>query len=85
METIKYYLYETIDGVKIYKPYLLDRYMMEFYEDGKLVNIHFYFDYNGDLLVNNVYKNMKNYKSYCYIKKYAGDKTLRNIMMRFKR
>lgn len=82
--TVKYYFYKEVDGMKVYKELLGDKYHIEFQEDGKSVGILFYFDYNGDLIIDNVYKNMTNYKSYRYIKKYAENKALINAMMKLK-
>ena len=81
---IPYHFYKEVDGMKVYKELLGDKYTMEFREDGKSVNILFYFDYNGDLIIDNVYKNMTNYKSYRYIKKYVEDETLIKAMMKLK-
>ena len=80
--TIPYHFYKEVDGMKVYRELLGDKYHIEFKEDGKSVNILFYFDYNGDLIIDNVYKNMTNYKSYRYIKKYAENKALINAMMK---
>lgn len=82
--TIPYHFYKEVDGMKVYKELLGDKYTIHFYEDGKSVNILFYFDYNGDLIIGNVYKNMTNYKSYRYIKKYAENEALVKAMMEFK-
>lgn len=82
--TVPYHFYEDVGDVKIYKELLGTKYVIDFYEDNRLVSIHFYFDPNGNLIINNVYKNRTNYKSYRYIKKYAENKTLMEIMMRFK-
>lgn len=84
MKTITYNFYKEVDGMKVYRELLGDKYNLEFREDGKFVNIHFYFDYNGDLIIDNVYKNRTNYQSYRYIKKYAENKALINAMMKFK-
>lgn len=82
--TIPYHFYKEVDGMKVYRELLGDKYTIEFYENGRIVSIHFYFDHNGDLIINNVYKNMTNYKSYRYIKKYAENETLIKAMMEFK-
>lgn len=82
--SITYNLYTIIDGMKIYKRLLEDKYIIEFSEDGKTTTLHFYFDYNGDLIIDNVYKNMRNYKTYRHIKKYAENKLLINAMMQIK-
>lgn len=79
-----YNFYKEIDGMKIYKSLLEDKYSLEFKESGKLTSIHFYFDFNGDLIVDNVYKNMRNYKTYRHIRKYAENQTLINAMMQLK-
>lgn len=84
MKTITYNFYKEVDRMKVYKELLGDKYSIDFREDGKIANIHFYFDYNGDLIIDNVYKDGTNYKSYRYIKKYAENKALINIMMKFK-
>lgn len=83
--TVHYYFYKEVDGMKVYKELLGDKYTIEFRENGKSVNILFYFDYNGELIIGNVYKNMTNYKSYRYIKKYAENEALIKAMMEFKR
>ena len=82
--TVPYHFYEDVCDVKVYKELFGTKYVIDFYEDNRLVSIHFYFDPNGNLIINNVYKNRTNYKSYRYIKKYAENKTLMKIMMRFK-
>ena len=82
--TVPYHFYEDVCDAKIYKELLGAKYVIDFYEGNRLVSIHFYFDPNGNLIINNVYKNRTNYKSYRYIKKYAENKTLMEIMMRFK-
>lgn len=82
--TVKYYFYKEVDGMKVYRELFGDKYTIEFKEDGKFVSILFYFDYNGDLIIGNVYKNMTNYKSYRYIKKYAESEVLINAMMKLK-
>lgn len=84
METITYNFYKEIDGMKVYKELLGYKYTIEFKENGKIISIHFYFDYNGDLIIDNVYKNMRNYKTYRYIKKYAENKELITAMMKLK-
>ena len=81
---VKYYFYKEVDGMKVYKELLGDKYTIEFKENGRTISILFYFDYNGDLIINNVYKNMTNYKNYRYIKKYAENETLIKAMMEFK-
>ncbi len=84
VRTVLYHFDKEVDGMKVYRGLLGDKYMIEFYENDRLVSIHFYFDYNGDLIIGNVYKNMTNYKSYRYIKKYAENETLIKAMMKFK-
>lgn len=84
VRTVPYHFYKEVDGMKVYKELLGNKYTIEFKEDGKSVNILFYFDYNGDLIIDNVYKNMTNYKSYRYIKKYAENKALVSAMMELK-
>lgn len=84
METITYNFYKEVDGMKVYKELLGYKYTIEFKENGKIISIHFYFDYNGDLIIDNVYKNMRNYKTYRYIKKYAENKELITAMMKLK-
>lgn len=84
METITYNFDKEIDGMKVYKELLGYKYTIEFKENGKIISIHFYFDYNGDLIIDNVYKNMRNYKTYRYIKKYAENKELITAMMKLK-
>ena len=81
---ITYNFYKEVDEMKVYRELLGDKYIIEFKENGKITSVHFYFDYNGDLIIDNVYKNMTNYKSYRYIKKYTENKTLKNAMMEFK-
>ena len=78
--TIPYHFYKEINGMKVYKELLGDKYIIHFLENGRIVCIHFYFDYNGDLIIDNVYKHMTNYKAYRYIKKYAENKELVNTM-----
>ena len=51
--SIAYNLYTIIDGMKIYKRLLEDKYIIEFLEDGKTTTLHFYFDY--------VYKNIRRF------------------------
>lgn len=82
--TIPYHFYKKVDGMNVHRELLGDKYTIEFYEDGKIVSILFYFDYNGDLIIANVYKNRTNYQSYRYIKKYAENKALANTMMKLK-
>ena len=82
--TIPYHFDKEVDGMNVHRELLGDKYTIEFYEDGKIVSILFYFDYNGDLIIANVYKNRTNYQSYRYIKKYAENKALVNTMMEFK-
>lgn len=82
--TIPYHFYKEVDGMKVYKELLGNKYTIEFREDGKSANILFYFDDNGDLIIDNIYKNMTNYKSYRYIKKYAENKDLIKTMMKLK-
>lgn len=84
MRTVKYNFYKEINDVKVYRELLGDKYVIEIYEDGRIVSIHFYFDPLGNLIINNVYKNMRNYNTYRYIKKYAENKELIDIMMKFK-
>ena len=84
MRTVSYNFYKEVDGAKVYSELLGDKYIIEIYEDGKYVSIHFYFDYNVDLIIDNVYKNMRNYKTYRHIKKYAENKTLIDTMMKLK-
>lgn len=81
---IRYNFYKEVDGMKVFRELLGDKYSIEFYEKGGITSIHFYFDYNGDLIIDNVYKNMTNYKNYRYIKKYAENKTLINAMTKLK-
>lgn len=83
--TVPYHFDKEVDGMRVYRELLGDKYSIEFYENDRLVSIHFYFDYNGDLIIDNVYKNMTNYKSYRYIKKYAENETLIKAMMEFKK
>ena len=87
--TVKYNFYKEVDGMKVYRELLGDKYCLEYKEsdkDGNIttVVIHFYFDYNGELIIDNVYKNRTNYGSYRYIKKYAENKMLINTMMKLK-
>lgn len=85
MRIITYNFYKEIDGMKVYKNLMENKYNLEFREDGKIVCIHFYFDDNGKLIIDNVYKNMTNYKSHRYIKKYTENETLINAMMEIKK
>ncbi len=82
--TVKYIFYKEVNGMKVYKELLGNKYSLDYKEDGKTISIHFYFDYNGDLIIDNVYKNGTNYKSYRYIKKYAENKMLIDTMMKLK-
>lgn len=84
MTTVKYNFYKEVDNVKVYRELLGNKYVVEIKEDGKTVSIHFYFDPLGNLIINNVYKNMRNYNAYRYIKKYAENKALINAMMKLK-
>ena len=84
VRTVPYHFHKEVDGMKVYRELLGNQYTIEFYENGRIVSIHVYFDYNGDLIINNVYKNMTNYKNYRYIKKYAENETLIKAMMEFK-
>ena len=84
MTTVKYNFYKEVDNVKVYRELLGNKYVVEIKEDGKTVSIHFYFDHLGNLIINNVYKNMRNYNAYRYIKKYAENKALINAMMKLK-
>ena len=84
VRTIPYHFYKEVDGMQVYKELLGDKYTIHFDEDGKSVNILFYFDYNGDLIIANVYKNMTNYQHYRYIKKYAENESLIKAMMKLK-
>lgn len=81
---IPYHFYKTVDGMNVHRELLGDKYTIEFYENGRIVSILFYFDYNGDLIIANVYKNRTNYQSYRYIKKYAENKSLVDTMMKLK-
>ena len=81
---VMYHSFKEVDGMTIYKELLGDKYTIDFQENGKSVNILFHFDCNGDLIIDNVYKNKTNYKSYRYIKKYAENETLINTMMKIK-
>lgn len=83
-KTIPYHFHKEVDGMKVYKELLGNKYTIEFKEDGKYVCMLFHFDCSGDLVIDNVYKNMTNYKSYRYIKKYAENKALVNAMMKLK-
>lgn len=84
MKTIPYYFDKEIKGAKVYRELLGDKYVAEIKEDGKIVSIHFYFDPLGNLIIDNVYKNMRNYNTYRYIKKYAENESLIATMMKFK-
>jgi hypothetical protein len=84
VRTVPYHFYKEVDGMEVYKELLGDKYTIEFREDEKSVNILFYFDYNGDLIIANVYKNRTNYQSYRYIKKYAENETLIKAMMKLR-
>lgn len=84
MKTVKYHFYKEANGAKVYRELLGDKYVIEIYEDGRIVSIHFYFDPLGNLIINNVYKNNRNYNTYRYIKKYAENKALIDTMMKLK-
>ena len=84
MKTVPYNFYKEIKDMKVYRGLLVDKYIIEIYEDGRIVNIHFYFDPLGNLIIDNIYKNMRNYKTYRYIKKYAENESLIDTMMKFK-
>ena len=82
IRTIPYHFYMNIDGMDIYREMLGDKFILHFKEEnGKITSIHFYFDYLGNLIIDNVYKNFTNYKNYRYIKRYAENKNIINIMM----
>lgn len=83
MKTIPYNFYKETEVGKVYKELLGNKYSIEFWEDEHLVSIHFYFNNDGDLIINNVYKNRTNYKAPRYIKKYAQNPTLIKAMMKF--
>ena len=82
--SIVYNFYKEVDGMKVYKELLGNKYSIELKEDGKTVCVHFYFDPLGNLIIDNVYKNMRNYSTYRYIKRYAENKALIDTMMKFK-
>lgn len=84
MKTVKYNFYTEVNNAKVYRELLGDKYVFEIKEDGKIVSIHFYFDPLGNLIIDNVYKNMRNYNTYRYIKKYAENESLIATMMKFK-
>lgn len=84
MKTVKYNFYKEIEDVRVYRELLGDKYVVEIKEDGRTVSIHFYFDPLGNLIIDNVYKNMRNYSTYRYIKKYAENKALIDTMMKLK-
>ena len=84
MTTVTYSFHKKIDGMAVYKKLLEDKYIIEFWEDGKLASIHFYFDFDGSLIVDNVYKNTRNYRTYRHIKKYAENKALIASMMKLR-
>lgn len=84
VKTVQYHFYKDVVNAKVYKELLGNKYVIEIKEDNRTVSIHFWFDPNGNLIINNVYKNMTNYKSYRYIKKYAENKELMDMMMQFK-
>lgn len=83
-QNVPYHFYKSIDDAKVYRELLGKGYIIEIKEDNKTVSIHFCFDPNGNLIIDNVYKNMTNYKSYRYIKKYAENKKLIDVIMRLK-
>lgn len=78
---IPYHFYKKIDEMDVHKELLGDKYIIHFNEDGRLVGIHFYFDDNGDLIIDNVYKSRTNYNHPRYLKKYKENKELVNAMM----
>lgn len=81
---IKYSFYKEIDGMKVYRSFY-DKYIIEFYDDNnRLATLHFYFDFDGSLIVDNLYIGMRNYKAYRYLKKYAENKILMSAMMQLK-
>lgn len=82
--TVPYHYYKNIGDTKIFRELLGKGYIIEIKENNKIVSIHFWFDPNGNLIIDNVYKNMTNYKNYRYIKKYAENKTLIGVMMQVK-
>lgn len=84
MKTVKYNFYTEVNNAKVYRELLGDKYVVEIKEDGNIVSIHFYFDPLGNLIIDNVYKNMRNYNTYRYIKKYAENESLIATMMKFK-
>lgn len=83
-KTVPYHFYKDIVNCKVYKGLLINKYVIEVKENDRTVSIHFWFDLNGNLIIDNVYKNMTNYKSYRYIKKYAENKELIDMMMQVK-
>lgn len=82
--SIVYNFYKEVDGMKVYKELLGNKYSIELKENGKIVCVHFYFDPIGNLIIDNVYKNMRNYCTYRYIKRYAENKALIDTMIKFK-
>lgn len=82
--TVPYHFYKDVVNAKVYRELLGDKYVIEIKENNKIVSIHFWFDPNGNLIIDNVYKNMTNYKSYRYIKRYAENKELINMMIQLK-
>lgn len=84
IKTVPYHFYKSIDEAKVYRELLGKGYVIEIKENGRIVSIHFYFDPNGNLIIDNIYKNMTNYQSYRYIKKYAENKALINMIMQIK-
>lgn len=83
-KTVSYHFCKDVANCKVYKGLLIDKYVIEVKENGRTVSIHFWFDPNGNLIIDNIYKNMTNYKSYRYIKKYAENKELIDMMMQLK-
>lgn len=87
MKEERYYFIKQVDGIKFYAPYLniQHKYIAEFEENNKIISIHFHFDYDSYELfyIDSIYKNMRRYKSYKFIKPYAENekliKKIRNI------
>ena len=82
--TVTYHIYKELNDVKIYKELLEDQYVAELIEEGKIARVHFYFDQSGRLIIDNVYKNLRNSSDPRSLKKYTENKDLTAIMMGFK-
>lgn len=81
MRQVHYYSIGRYNGFHFYKELLGDKYSVEFREEGRYVSVHFYFDNEGNPIIDNVYKKMTNYKAPQYLRKYRENKELYKAMM----